>query len=41
VKQLVQMPFQFSLSHSTATSSGVQIPQPSNAHRKASAIMKP
>jgi bla regulator protein blaR1 len=34
VKQLVQMPFQFSLSHSSgATSSGVMIPQPGNARR--------
>ncbi len=41
VKQLVQMPFQFKLSHSTATTSGVQIPQPSNSRRKPGAIMKP
>jgi len=41
VKQLVQMPFQFSLSHNAATTSGVQIPQPSMSRRPGSAVLKP
>jgi TonB family protein len=41
VKQLVQMPFQFSLSHSSgATTNGVRIPQPSST-RRVTAPLKP